>query len=109
MYSDLKIGFSPAAAPDGSVWVSVTVVVGVASFTFGVPLDQSRVFQVEFADRFREAVRDAQKLRKRGIVGANGSMLEMPCESEMKHTCEGETGTESCLGCAVVRAAEVSD
>jgi hypothetical protein len=79
--------------------------VGIASFTWGVPVAQGLDFLREFSTNFREAREAAKKMG-----GSNGVQLSIPTESEMVHTCGGsEERSGPCLGCAVVKAARIDD
>ncbi len=55
----LNFGVSPAKGPDGRTYVSVTVAVGLVSFTFGMPQEQALDWLKGFNEAFRAAQRDA--------------------------------------------------
>lgn len=63
----LGYSFQVTQTPDDRVWVAVTINLGVASFTWGLPVDQALDFLRDFNEGFRMAQADGAKLA-RGIV-----------------------------------------
>lgn len=56
------MGFGPVKGPDGKMWVSVTIMLGIASFTFGVPADQGLDFLKDFSENFRTVQAECMRI-----------------------------------------------
>lgn len=92
----MTFGFNAMTAPDGSKWVSITHMMGAASFTWGVPVEQVNGFLREFADNVKQCALEAKRAISPQLI-TPGAGYHLPDFDE-----EGVRE-------AVLRAAQVSD
>jgi hypothetical protein len=67
----MVFAFNPAIGPDGQAYVSVSVLLGVASFTFGVPADTALDWLKGFNEQFRACQADLKRAAS-GLIVPNG-------------------------------------
>lgn len=69
----MNFAFSPAQMPGGGWYVAVMVQLGVAQFSFGVPVETALDWLNGFNENFRNAQRDTKKLSTGLILPTNGN------------------------------------
>lgn len=77
----MNFAFSPAQMPGGGWFVAVMVQLGVAQFSFGVPVETALDWLNSFNEQFRAAQRDTKRLSTGLITPTNGNQnggLVMP-------------------------------
>jgi hypothetical protein len=68
----LGIQYGEGQAPDGSWWITISIMLGAGSFTFGIPVDGADQIADTMRDEIRAHAKEA-RLKRSGIVVAGAS------------------------------------
>ena len=95
----------------GNTWISVCYLLGTASFTIGIPLDNAEGYLSDFLSNFKQVIAEAQKHQNnKGKIRLEVPSIEqLERMGEAGHTCKTPEYESGCLGCAVIKASQVTD